>query len=426
MKTLIVNAQVFDGTGSPRRKADVLVEGNRITRVADHIDPADADDVRIIDAGGATLMPGLIDGHTHLGLGSTVEHISPRDEPEEEQVLINAHNARVMLDYGYTSAYSGGNRRPHVEVALYKAIREGWMPGPRMVIASWELSAGTVKTQVSTTLEKTNTAADHIGAHDREPITEQVRQFVHDMADLGVDIVKMPLTGESSIIEYTSRILEFKEEEVAAAGEAARERGLWLTAHAHTPEAIQMAVRHGFRMIYHATFIDEETIEMIANAPEPVFVAPSPGSLWMLGNMGKPPTPGMEVDESTASMRRMVPKMLEAGVLVVPGSDYGISFAPMGLNAKDLELFVDWFGMTPAQALRSATELGGRLMGMGDELGLVREGYLADLLLVEGDPTADIGILQDKTRLSMIMKDGGFYKLAAHRAKNLVADLVAP
>lgn len=425
MKTLITNAQVFDGTGSPRRKLDVLVEGNRITRVADHIDVANANDLRIIDASGATLMPGLVDGHTHLGLGSSVEHLSPRTEPEEEQVLINSHTARVMLDYGFTSIYSGGNRRPRVEVALRKAFSEGWMPGPRMLTASWEVSADTVKTQVSTNLEQAVATADHISAGDREPITDQVRQFVHDMADIGVDIVKMPLTGESAIIEYTSRLLEFKEEEVAAAGEAARERGVWLTAHAHTPEAIQMAVRHGFRMIYHATFIDDETIEMIANAPEPVFVAPSPGSLWMLGNMGKPPTPGMEVDESTASMREAVPKMLKAGVLVVPGSDYGLGFNPIGLNSKDLELFVDWFGMTPAEALRSATELGGRLMGMGNELGLVREGYLADLLLVEGDPTTDIKLLQDKAQLSMIMKDGSFYKLAAHRARNLVADPVA-
>lgn len=122
-----------------------------------------------------------------------------------------------------------------------------------------------------------------------------------------------------------------------------------------------------------------------------------------------------EVDVAIASLRQVVPAMLRAGVRIVPGSDYGFGFNPIGLNAKDLELFVDWFGMTPAQTLRCATQVGGELMGMENELGMVREGYLADLLLVEGDPTQDITLLQDKNRLSMIMQAGSLYKLIARR-----------
>ncbi len=338
MKTLIINAQVFDGTGSPRYQADVLIDDNRIAEIAEHIDRPTGGEVRVIDAAGATLMPGLVDGHTHLGLGSTLEHRSSRTEPEEEQALLISHNARVMLDHGYTSIYSGGNRRPRVEVALRKAISESWMPGPRLRAASWEVSADTMKSP-SATLNPTS-ADGHTGADGRAPITDQVRKFVHDMADIGVDVVKMPITGESALIEYTSRVLEFKEEEVAAAGEVARERGVWLTAHAHSPEGIQMAVRHGFRAIYHATYMDDETIEMVAHAPEPVYIAPSPGSLWMMGNMDKPATPGMEVDEAIASLRELVPKLVKAGIRVVPGSDYGFGFNPIGLNAKYLELFV--------------------------------------------------------------------------------------
>lgn len=416
MKTLIINAQVFDGSGSPRYKAEVLIDGNRIATIAEHIERAGLDSAQVIDATGATLMPGLVDGHTHLGLGSTVEHRSPRTEPEEEQALIISHNARVMLDHGYTSIYSGGNRRPRVEVALRKAIAEGWMPGPRLRAASWEVSADTMKAP-SATLKPTS-GAGHVGAQGRAPITAEVRKFVHEMADIGVDIVKMPITGESALIEYTSRVLEFKEEEVAAAGEVARERGIWLTAHAHSSEGIQMAVRHGFRVVYHATYMDDETIGMIANAPQPVYIAPSPGSLWMMGNMDQPPTPGMEVDVAIESLREVVPKMLKAGIRVVPGSDYGFGFNPIGLNAKDLELFVEWFGMSACEVLHCATALGGELMGWGEELGLVREGYLADLLLVEGDPTADITILQNAARLSMIMIDGRLHKLEPHRANS--------
>lgn len=117
MKLLITNGHVFDGSGTPRRKTDVLIDGNRIVACAEHIGCPFGENWQILDAAGATLMPGLVDGHTHLGLGSTVEHRSNRDEPEEEQALIISHNARVMLDHGYTSIYSGGTRRPCVEVA---------------------------------------------------------------------------------------------------------------------------------------------------------------------------------------------------------------------------------------------------------------------------------------------------------------------
>lgn len=409
MNTLIVNARVFDGSGSPCRKADVLIEKNRIARIADQIDKPADHNLQIIDGSGATLMPGLVDGHTHLGLGSTVEHRSSRTEPEEEQALIISHNARVMLDHGYTSIYSGGNRRARVEVALRKAIQEGWMPGPRLRAASWEVSAGTMSAPSATLTP--GALKNHVGADERAPITEQIRKFVHDMADAGVDIVKVPITGESALVEYTSRVLEFKEEEIAAVGEAARQRGVWLTAHAHSPEGIQMAIRHGFRVLYHVTYMDDASIEMAANAPEPIYIAPSPGSFWMFQNADTPPTPGQEVEVGKASLIELVPKLNKAGIRVVPGSDYGFGFNPIGRNAKDLELFVDWFHMTPSEALRSATQYGGELMGMGGELGLVREGHLADLLLVDGDPTVDIRILQDKSRLLMIMKDGGLHKL---------------
>ncbi|MCQ0021017.1 amidohydrolase family protein [Actinomadura madurae] len=121
----------------------------------------------------------------------------------------------------------------------------------------------------------------------------------------------------------------------------------------------------------------------------------------------------MEVELTEKSVRQVVPELVRRGVRVVPGGDYGFAWNPVGRNAHDLQLFVEWFGFTPAEALRAATLYGGQVMGMGDELGLVREGFLADLVLVDGDPLDDIRILQDRDRLVAVLKGGVLHKAPA-------------
>ncbi|MFD2414896.1 amidohydrolase family protein [Amycolatopsis pigmentata] len=409
---LIVGANVFDGSGSACRRADVLVDGDRIVRVADHIESKDYPNVDVIDGSGQTLMPGMVDGHAHFGSGSTVTHNASGKEPHEEKVLLIAHAGETMLQHGFTSAYLGGDRNPAAVVALRKGVEEGWMHGPRLRVASWE----------STTLSIMDPT--HALHTDRASVADHLYRWVHDMADIGVDIVKMPLTGESGLgpwnksAENTSRDLIYSEEEVASAAKAAQERGLWLTAHAHSSEGIQMALRHGFRAIYHVSFADDAAIEALAKAKDQVFVAPSPGILYgLLHDETYPPTEGMETQETIESLRNVVPKMHQAGIRLVPGGDYGFNVAPIGENARDLELFVEWFGMTPAEALRCATEYGGFAMNMQHELGLVREGYLADMLLVDGEPTENVAILQDPERLTLIMQGGLPYKMDSRRLR---------
>ncbi|HEY0535631.1 MAG TPA: amidohydrolase family protein [Actinoplanes sp.] len=402
----VINARVFDGSGTPPVAAEVLVEDNRITEVTDRLPAGRRGGAQVIDGSGAVLMPGLIDGHTHLGFGSTVEHVSDRLEGDEEKALLVAHCGRVMLDHGFTGCYSGGNRMPRTEVAARKAFAEGWMPGPRLRAASWEGSAGMVSPG----------HYDFPGVDHRESDPESIARFVHAMADLDVDVVKLSLSGESAVQAGTSRVLQFTDEEVAAAAEAARERGVWLTAHAHSAEAVKMAVRHGVRAIYHVSFADDEAIDALAEARDRVFVAPTPGILWAhLNDKEHPPTEGMETPETIESVSRVAPELHKRGVRLVIGGDYGFALNPIGRNARDLRLFVEWFGLSPAEALRCATQYGGQIMDMGDELGLVRSGYLADLLLVEGDPTADVAILENPANLAMIMKDGRPHKLAASR-----------
>ena len=404
-RTLFTDVQVFDGTGRDPFPAQVLVEGDRITEVAERMPRDRRTDARVIDGGGGTLLPGLVDAHAHLGFGSTVEHCSPRrDEPEEEKTLLVAHAGRVLLDHGITSAYSGGNRLPRTETAARKAFAEGWMPGPRLKAASWEGSAGMVEPGVY----------DFPGTDGRASDPESVSRFVTDMAGLGVDIVKLSLSGESAVVQGTSRIVQFTDEEVAAAARAAERHGVWLTAHAHAAESVKMAVRHGIRAVYHCTFADEEALDLLEAARDRLFVAPTPGIIHAnLHEAGSEPEPGMEVEETAKAVRQVVPELVRRGIRVVPGGDYGFAWNPVGRNLRDLELFVDWFGFTAAEALRAATRYGGQIMGMADELGLVRPGFLADLVLVDGDPLEEIGILQDRDRLAAVMKDGRLHKAPA-------------
>ncbi|WP_405720121.1 amidohydrolase family protein [Streptomyces sp. NBC_01537] len=402
MAVLFADVRVFDGTGRDPFPAEVLVQGNRITAVAARI-PADLRaDALVIDGHGGTLIPGLVDAHAHLGFGSTVEHRSPRrDEPEEEKALLVAHAGRVLLDHGITSAYSGGNRLPRTETAARKAFAEGWMPGPRLKAASWEGSAGMVEPGVY----------DFPGTDGRASDPESVSRFVGDMAALGVDIVKLSLSGESAVVAGTSRIVQFTDEEVAAASATAHAHGVWLTAHAHAAESVKMAVRHGIRAVYHCTFADEEALDLLQAARDRLFVAPTPGIIHAnLHEAGSEPEPGMEVEATAKAVREVVPELVRRGIRVLPGGDYGFPWNPVGRNARDLELFVDWFGFTPAESLRSATQYGGQVMGMAEELGLVRVGWLADLVLLDGDPLDDIRILQDRDRLAVIMKDGLLHK----------------
>lgn len=405
-RTLITGAHVFDGSGSPSVRADVLIEGGRIRAVGTGTG-APSETTVVIDGSGATLMPGLIDGHAHLGFGSTVEYRSDRGESDEVKALLIAHAGRVLLDSGFTSAYSGGNRLPKAEVAARAAFAQGLLPGPRLRAASWEGSVGLVQPGFY----------DFPGVQSRESDPGSIAEFVNQMADIGVDIVKLSLSGESAVVAGTSKVLQFTEEEVAAAAAAAAARKVWLTAHAHSVESIKLAIRHGIRAIYHCTFADGEALDMLATARDHVFVAPTPGIIYAhLIDPAFPPADEAEVREAAASIKRVAPELAARGVRLVPGGDYGFSFNPIGKNARDLQLFVDWFGLTPAQALRCATQYGGQLMGMGHELGLVREGYLADLLLVEGDPLQDISILQHQSSLVAILKGGSIHKLAADRS----------
>jgi len=170
------------------------------------------------------------------------------------------------------------------------------------------------------------------------------------------------------------------------------------------------------QVIYHATCADAESIDLLEARRDTVFVAPALSVTWTRlhesGNFGLPSTPEMkariqrDLDLTIACMI----ELKRRGVRVLPGGDYGFKWNPHGNNARDLTFFVDLLGFTPMEAIVGATKWGGEIMGMGNELGQVRAGFLADLLLVDGDPLANLRILEDRRNLLAIMKDGAFHK----------------
>jgi imidazolonepropionase-like amidohydrolase len=210
--------------------------------------------------------------------------------------------------------------------------------------------------------------------------------------------------------------------EVAAAAEIARERAVRVCAHARSAESVKLCVRHGIDIIYHANFADEEALDLLEASRDRCFVVPALGLTYQACHAGSEwgITPGKarelgilhELEVSVDTMGRM----RKRGIRVLPGGDYGFAWNPHGTYARDLLLFVDVLGFTPMETLVAATRLGGAIMGRPDELGQVKPGYLADLLLVDGDPLADIKRLQNQDALLAIMKDGHLHKAPAAAA----------
>jgi len=413
-RILFTNVSIFDGTGAPSYPGEALVEGNRIRAVHAGAGGIERGGAEIIDGAGATLMPGMVEAHAHLSWPAAVDRIiNAQKLPPEEHLLITARNARITLDYGFTSAYSAGSLGMRFEVALRNEIDGGWLPGPRLKASSIERAPA----------RSFGLPEGHDEGHGRGP--DAMRRYIRQCKEIGLDTVKLLLSGDDNFTPNGSQDLCYSEEEVAAAGEEARACGLWLACHAQAAEAVKLGVRHGFRVLYHCSYADEEALDMLEAKKSDIFTAPAVGLAWGAIHDGPAlglPEAGVERGRKILALqKKLVPELRRRGVRVLPGGDYGFPHNPIGKNARDLEHFVTLFGYTPAEALMAATKWGGEIMGMADELGLVRAGYLADLLLVNGDPTQDVRILQDRDNILMVMKDGAFHRRPEARAQRRLA-----
>jgi imidazolonepropionase-like amidohydrolase len=237
----------------------------------------------------------------------------------------------------------------------------------------------------------------------------------------GVDSIKLNLSGDNLTPKSDAKSTWMSDEEVAMAVRETKLRGKRVSVHARSCDSIKQALRHGCEVIYHASYTDEEALDMLEAQKDKIFVAPGLSVIIRLlydgAEWGIPRQRAEELGyaEELEGVEKSLRAMVKRGIRVLPGGDYGFAWARHGENAKDLGYLVKYAGMTPMEAIVSATKHGGAIMMREGELGQAKEGFLADLLLIDGDPLADLSILADQQRILAIMKDGVFIKEPALR-----------
>ena len=415
---LFKNVSIIDGIGDDAFAGEVLVEGNRIKGVARDGTGLAADGAEVIDGEGATLMPGLIESHAHISFCDTATLEALGDKPPEEHTLETMKFARVMLDQGFTSIFSAAAAKPRLDVVIRNAIEAGDIIGPRMRAASPELTVTGGLGDVRQSHMHHETFALCCDGPD------EFRKVAREMCREGVDTLKINPSGDEFVPFARAHQTVMNEAEIAAVTEVARSRDKMTAAHARSADSVKMCLRQGVEVIYHATLCDAEALDMLEAKKDEIFVAPVVGMMYLTAT-GAGAEWGLTADHPVAiCFQRELDIAIEnmkdlkkRGLRILPGGDYGFIWNPLGTNARDIEHFTKLLDYTPMEAIQAATRLGGEIMGLGGELGQVREGYLADLILVDGNPLTDVAILQDADKLLAIMKDGSFHKRPAARAR---------
>jgi imidazolonepropionase-like amidohydrolase len=381
----------------------ILIRDSKIERVGKGIDvPANA---AIVDLSKMTVLPGLIDCHTHLADGAhDGEPMGQFKKTAAQVALESVPNARAMLESGFTTVRDVGAYRALGDVALRDAINRGDIVGPRMFVAGAYLTISGGAGALTGLAPDIQLPWDLRYGEANSPweVRKVIRQLAHD----GVDHIKTLSSGAVLTHGSNPKSQEFTLEELQAAVDEASHFGLRVEAHAHSAEAIKNAIRAGVASVEHATMIDDEGLALAKQHGTYLDMdIYDEECIQEAGRKGAMPKDFLEHDAQLGQIQRdNFRKAVAAGVKLSFGTDAGV--CAYGTSGKQFAFMIK-YGMTSMQAIQAATSAAADLLGHSSEIGSIKPGKYADLIAVPGDPLADVRLLED---VKFVMKDGKIYK----------------
>jgi imidazolonepropionase-like amidohydrolase len=376
----------------------LVVTGDRIVAVQPtaQVQPQPGDTV--VDLGNATLLPGMIDVHTHLTDDTNFDPYHELSTSVAKSALIGAHNAKITLEAGITTVRNVG-AEGFADVDLRDAINEGLIEGPHMQVSGPAMGITGGHMDNNLLPEKYHDTAD--GVADGIPA---VQHMVRRNIKYGADLIKIGATGGVLSKGDDPQASQYTLEEMQAIVSDAHRLGRKVAAHAHGSQGILWASEAGVDSIEHGTYINDEDIRMM-KAKGTYFVPTAYLIDWVQANAHLPAIYEKKMHDVSAVEKANAKHAIAAGVKVAMGTDAAVY--PHGLNAHEFEVYVRDFGMTPLDALRTGTVNAADLMGWSDRVGSLDPGKWADAVAVQGNPLEDITVLQHPV---FVMKSGIIYR----------------
>jgi imidazolonepropionase-like amidohydrolase len=406
--TVIRTGKLIDPDSSTvLRDQIILIRDSKIEKVGrDVAIPVGA---TVVDLTSMTVLPGLIDCHTHLADGArTGDPLVQFEKTGAQIALESVPNARAMIESGFTTVRDVGTYRALGDIALRDAINRGDIVGPRMFVAgAYVTIAGGAGALTGLSPDISLPWDLHYGeANSPWEVRKVIRQLAHN----GVDHIKILSSGAVLTHGSNPKSQEFTPEELQAAVDEASHFGLRVAAHAHSPEGIKNAIRAGVASVEHATMIDDEGIALAKQHGTYLDMdIYDEECIQEDGRNGSVPKDFLEHDAQLGQIQRdNFRKAVAAGVKMAFGTDAGV--CAYGTSAKQFAFMVK-YGMTPMQAIQAATSNAADLLGHSDEIGSIKAGKDADIVAVTGDPISDIRLLED---VKFVMKAGKIYKQPNH------------